>query len=83
MSTIGDLTPRHIGRRVHIRSREAVVTGVLTDLRVETDWIEDVQLGHNPDDATRTPGRRTVTVAVGPWVTERLPLDTPVEVTPV
>lgn len=82
MSTIdlGDLTPKDIGRQVSINRQGASITGKLTDLRVDADWITESRLGQNPDDWEQTPGRRSVTVSVGPWTTERLPLDTRVEV---
>jgi hypothetical protein len=77
--TVGDLTPNDIGRQVTIRSAHATVSGALRGLGVETDWITEGQMGQHPDDWEQTPGRKTVSVAVGEW-SASLPLGTSVEV---
>lgn len=77
---LGDLSARDIGRHVSIERMGAIITGRLTDFQVHTDWIAETRLGQNPDDAEQVPGKRTVSISVGPWSTERLPLDTKVEV---
>ncbi|MFJ2298143.1 hypothetical protein [Oerskovia paurometabola] len=78
--TVGDLTPQHIGRTVTIDGSGARITGQLRNLRVETDWITEMHLGTG--EAEQVPGRQTMTLAVGTWTTQNLPLTTPVEVTP-
>lgn len=78
---LGDLTARDIGRTVEIADRSGTtIRGPLTDFQVDTDWITHTTLGQNPDDAEQVPGKRTVSLTVGPWRTERLPLDTYVKV---
>lgn len=79
MSTVGELTPKDLGRRVRISGGQAVVEGHLNDFQVETDWITERHLGQNADDAEQIPGRRTVSVTVGLWATDRLALSTEVE----
>ncbi|KRD36820.1 hypothetical protein ASE27_10210 [Oerskovia sp. Root918] len=76
--TVGDLTPQHIGRTVTIDGAGARVTGPLSNLRVETDWITEQRLGS--DESEQVPGQQTMTLAVGAWTTEGLPLTTAVEV---
>ncbi|MBE7701250.1 hypothetical protein H9623_13185 [Oerskovia sp. Sa1BUA8] len=78
--TVGDLTPQHIGRTVTIDGSGARITGQLRTLRVETDWITEMRFG--TDESEQVPGRQTMTLAVGAWTTENLPLTTPVEVAP-
>lgn len=77
---LGDLTPRDIGRTVTITSRDTTITGQLNDFRVDTDWITDQSFAQHPDEAEQIAGRHTVSVTVGPWSTDRLPIDTNVEV---
>lgn len=80
MSTIevGDLTPRDIGRIVTITHEDAVIRGTLTDLRVDTDWVETTTFGSN--DPLRTAIRSLLSITVGPWTSSNLPLDAAVEV---
>ena len=52
----------------------------LTDFQIETTWITHERMDQHPDDAEQIPARRNVSVTVGPWSTNRLPLDTRVEV---
>jgi hypothetical protein len=80
MTTVGDLTPRHIGQQVRIRTAHSVIEGQLRDLRVETDWVEDATMGVHPDDWQQVPGRRTASITVGEWVTTAVPLTAEVEV---
>lgn len=77
---LGDLTPRDIGRTVTITHRDTTITGQLNDFRVDTDWITHRSFDQSPDDAEQIPGRRTVSVTVGPWSTDRLPINAQVEV---
>jgi hypothetical protein len=76
--TVGDLTPQHIGRTVTIDGAGARVTGQLRNLRVETDWISEHTAASK--EPNLIPGAQTMTLAVGAWTTESLPLTTPVEV---
>lgn len=78
--TVGDLTPQHIGRTVTIDGSGARVTGQLRNLRIETAWITERCIGSG--DEIEVPGMQTMTLAVGTWTTENLPLTTPVEVAP-
>lgn len=82
MTTIdlGDLTPRDIGRHVTIKTADTTITGPLNDYTIETDWITEATAAQHPDDWRQTPGRRTVSITIGPWTTGRLPLNTRVEV---
>jgi len=82
MTTIdlGDLSARDIGRQVSITRKGVSITGALTDFRVDTDWITESTHAQNPDDWEQVPGKRTVSLSIGPWSTDRLPLDTRVEV---
>lgn len=77
--TLGDLTPRDIGRKVTIQSAHATITGALRDLRVDTDWITTSRMNEHPDDSEQVPGRKTVSLAVGEW-SASLPLGVSVEV---
>ena len=74
----GDLTPRDIGRTVTIRHQGTTITGPLTDLSVETDWI-DMRSMQDPDPV-QVVGGRLLTLSVGVWATTRLPLSATVEV---
>lgn len=77
---LGDLTPRDIGRTVTITRNGTTIRGPLTDFQIETTWITHERIDQHPDDADQVPGRRSVSITVGPWSTGRLPLDTQVEV---
>lgn len=75
------LSPADVGRTVTVRSHDGTaITGPLRGVSTETDWITDVELGQNPDDAAPMPGQMTVTVYVGPWTCSSLPPTTPVTV---
>lgn len=78
-TTIGGLTAAEIGRKVTVQSAHSTITGILRDLRAETDWITEGRLGQHPDDWGQVPGRTTVSVAVGEW-SASLPLSVSVEV---
>lgn len=78
MSTLGDLTPRDIGRKVEITGGKAAIVGQLIDFSIDTEWITELRLCDNPDDAEPIAGRRTMTITVGAWRTSRLPLSTEV-----
>lgn len=73
-TTVGDLTPRHIGRSVTITTKDAQIAGVLRDLRVDTDWITEATAERHPDDWDQTPGRRTASLTVGRWTATDVPL---------
>lgn len=77
---LGDITPRDIGKTVTITHRGTTITGQLNDFRIDTAWISELRETQHPDDAEQTPGSRTVSVTVGPWSTDRLPLSAAVEV---
>lgn len=77
---LGNLTARDIGRIVTIQHRGTTITGPLTVFRIDTDWITDTSLAQSPDNVEQVPGKRTISIAVGPWSTSRLPLDARVEV---
>lgn len=77
---LGDITPRDIGKTVTITHQGTTITGQLNDFRIDTDWISEVRMTQHPDDVEQTPGRRTVSVTVGPWGTDRLPMNAAVEV---
>lgn len=79
MSTLGDLTPYDLGRRVEINSARASVQGALTNFSIDVDWILEVGIGQDPSNAVPIPGRRTMTLVVGEWATDKLPLNTTVE----
>lgn len=77
---LGSLTARDIGSTVTIQHEGTTIRGQLTGFRIDTDWITYTTYAQNPDDAEQVPGRRTVSLTVGPWSTDRLPLNTMVEV---
>lgn len=77
---LGDLTIRDIGRQVSITRQGTSITGRLEGFQVETDWITESTHAQHPDDWEKVPGRRTMTLSVGPWSATGLPLDTSVEV---
>ena len=63
---IRDLNLDHVGQRVTIQSSEGVtITGPLTALSVDSDWIDDSAVC---DPGPRwTEGRVKVTVSIGRW----------------
>lgn len=77
---LGDLSPRDIGHTVTISHRGTTITGTLNDIRVDTDWITDERINQHPDEVERVAGRKTVSVTVGMWSSDRLPLGAAVEV---
>lgn len=82
MSTVElrDMSARDIGRTVTITRSGTTIRGPLTDFRIVTDWITQTTMAQDPSDAEPVPGRQTVSLTIGPWSTDRLPLDTMVEV---
>lgn len=77
---LGSLTARDIGRTVTIEHRGTTITGPLTDFRIDTDWITEQTFAQDPEDAEQVVGKRTISLTIGPWSTDRLPLGTAVEV---
>lgn len=76
-----DLSPADVGRMVSLRSHDGTtITGPLRAISTETDWITEVSLSENPDEAEPVPGRQTISVQVGPWSCEDLAPSTGVEV---
>lgn len=81
MPQLRDLTPGDFGRMVRITGRDYEIFGHLTGFEVETEWITDARLSEDPADAEKFPGRRTVSLTVGPWQATGVPLSTRVEFT--
>jgi hypothetical protein len=75
-TTVGDLRETQTGRTITVHDGDVEVTGPFTGLRIDQDWIED----YTADDPEprRVPGRKTVTVTIGRWVSGDLPPSTPV-----
>lgn len=81
VTTLGDLTARHQGRKVTITAEDGTtITGPLHTLEVDTDMIPAQEMGEREPRYVR--GRSTVTVGIGPWTTHTLDVDTPVTVHP-
>ncbi|PZR55241.1 hypothetical protein DNL40_02400 [Xylanimonas oleitrophica] len=78
--TLATLQLDDVGRRVTFETNGTTVTGYLTDFRVETDYVTEVTMTQDPDEAARIPTRKTVTVTVWPWTATGLPGDTRVKV---
>lgn len=78
--TVGDLTPQDIDRTITIDSAGVRIIGRLRTVRAETDWVPAQHLCAREPDLI--PGRRTVTLMVGPWTTDQLPPTAPVEIAP-
>lgn len=78
MTTLGDLTPRHIGRRITVSTSDTTITGVLRAFNVHTEWISEPKMCQSEPD--EIPGASTVTVEIGPWASRYLSAETEVEV---
>lgn len=72
MTTAAELTPRDIGRTVTVTDAHSTITGMLMNLGVETDWITEATVAEHPDNWRQTPGRKVISLAIGPWSTSSI-----------
>lgn len=75
MTTVADLTPRDIGKTITVQDAHSSITGMLSDLRVETDWITESRVEQHPDEWGQVRGRQTIGLSIGRWSNDNLSPD--------
>jgi len=75
-TTVGELTPNNTGQRVTFECEGVTISGPLREVHTNQDWISEQRI--TDAEPLEVPGRRTVTVGIGGWMSPNLPPSTPV-----